>query len=151
MGTHKFKIDGQDFEVQVGTRMGSRVDVSVNGKTYEVEIEGGSSPMVAAAAPAAAPVAAPTPAAPPRPAPAAPSAGATGAAGEVLAPISGVVLTVDTSAGQSVEPNTKVLVLEAMKMENEIFAAISGKVTQVHVQPQQEVREGDLLVSIDPS
>ncbi len=147
MATHRFKIDGQDYEVQVGTRMGSQVDVIVNGKSYSVEIESSGAPAIAPA-PAAAAAAPPPPvAAAPAPAPAAPTA--TGGSGEVLAPISGVVLTVEVAIGASVEPATKVLVLEAMKMENEIFAAVSGTVKSVHVQPQQEVREGDLLITIE--
>lgn len=139
MGTHRFKIEGRDFEVRVGTRSGGRVDVTVNGKGFAVEIESAAGAAIAATT-AAAPAAAPTSVA----APAAHTVGAD----DVLAPISGVVLSVEAKPGQRVEPNTRVLVLEAMKMENDIFAATTGTVTQVHVQAQQEVREGDLLVSI---
>jgi len=139
MGTHRFKIEGRDFEVRVGTRSGGRVDVTVNGKGYAVEIESAPGAAIAAttaAAPAAAPMSVAAPAA------------HTAGAGDVIAPISGVVLSVEAKPGQRVEPNTRVLVLEAMKMENDIFAATTGTVTKVHVQAQQEVREGDLLVSI---
>ncbi len=142
MGTHKFKIDGKDFEVEVGTRLGSRVDVKVNGANYAVEIESGSATPTPAPVAAAAPT--PVPAAAPQPA-------AGGGGGEVRAPISGVVLSIEVSAGQVVEPTSKILLLEAMKMENEIFAAMNGTVAQIHVQPQQEVREGDLLATITPS
>lgn len=143
MGTHRFRIEGKDFEVQVGTRMGGRVNVSVNGASYEVEIA--SAPGAAAAPPpTAAPVMAPAPSHSPAPV-------TTGGAGEVRAPISGVVLSVDVKPGDKVAPTTKVLVLEAMKMENEIFAAMHGTVSAVHAKPQQEVREGDLLFSIEPA
>lgn len=142
MGTHRFTIEGKEFEVRVGTRMGNRVDVTVNGASYAVEIAGGA-PVQGAPATGPAPVSAPPP-------PVVATV-ATGGAGEVLAPISGVVLSVDVKPGDAVEPHTRVLVLEAMKMENEIFAAVAGKVSQVHAKPQQEVREGDLLVSITPS
>ncbi len=148
MATHKFKIDGKDFEVQVGTRVGSQLDVTVNGRKFAVEVEQG-----AAAAPAPVAPAAPA-AAPPRAAVAAPAAAApvaTGGSGQVCAPISGVVLSVEVKAGDKVEPHTKVVVLEAMKMENEIFAATTGTVAQVHAQPQQEVREGDLLITVTPA
>jgi len=142
MGTHRFKIEGRDFEVRVGTRSGGRVDVTVNGKGYAVEIESAPGAAIAAttaATPASAPMGVAAPAA------------HTAGAGDVLAPISGVVLSVEAKPGQRVEPNTRVLVLEAMKMENDIFAATTGTVVEVHVQPQQEVREGDLLVSITPA
>ncbi len=141
MATHRFKIEGKDFEVKVGTRTGSQVGVTVNGKSYAVEVEsqtGTIAPQAAAAAP-------------PPPIAASAAAPASGGADEVRAPISGVVLSVSVKPGDKVEPQTQVLVLEAMKMENEIFAAINGTVTQVHVQGQQEVREGDLLVSIKPA
>jgi glutaconyl-CoA decarboxylase len=141
MATHRFKIEGKDFEVRVGTRTGSHVGVTVNGKTYAVEVESHAGPAPAIASAAAAPAASTPP----------PSAPVATGGGEVHAPISGVVLSVAVKPGDQVEPQTKVLVLEAMKMENDIFAAISGTVAQVHVQPQQEVREGDLLVSITPS
>ncbi len=141
MATHRFKIEGKDFEVKVGTRTGSHVGVTVNGKSYDVEVESQSgvapAPSPAAAAPAPPPVAAAPAAAP-----------VAGGAGDVHAPISGVVLSVEVKVGDKVEPRSKVLVLEAMKMENEIFAAATGTISKVHVQPQQEVREGDLLVSI---
>jgi biotin carboxyl carrier protein len=66
----------------------------------------------------------------------------------VRAPIPGVVLEVAVAAGEAVTANTKLLVLEAMKMENEIFAGVDGKVATVHVEAQQEVGQGDLLVTI---
>jgi len=126
--------------------MGSRVDVSVNGKSYTVEIEASATPAAAAGVVTqAAPVAAPLVPAPVAAAPAAPIAGG---AGEVHAPISGVVLSLEVVVGDQVEPSSKILVLEAMKMENEIFAAATGKIAAIHVEAQQEVREGDLLVTI---
>ena len=146
MGTHKFKIDGKNFEVQVGTRLGSLVDVSVNGKAYSVEVEQTSSSAPPAVATAATSVATAPVATPPSPAP---SPSGSGGPGDVRAPISGVVLSIEAKVGDKVEPTTKILVLEAMKMENEIFAATSGTISQIHVGPQQEVREGDLLVTIE--
>lgn len=140
MAKHQFVIEGEKYEVEVGTRMGNSVEVTVNGKSYAVEVSGGAAasiaPRPAVAAPAPAPV-------PPRPAP--PSGVA---AGEVRAPIPGVVLKVSVEPGQSVTATTELLVLEAMKMENEIFAGTDGVVDRVLVRPQQEVSQGDLLVTI---
>jgi biotin carboxyl carrier protein len=143
MGTHRFTIEGRKFDVEVGPRAGTSVEVTVNGKAYAVEID-------SVAAPTAAPTATPAPkaAAPPAPRP---TPAAAGGAGEVRAPISGVVLGISAAAGQKVSASTQVLILEAMKMENEIFAGVDGTVSAVHVQAQQEVREGDLLITITPA
>jgi glutaconyl-CoA decarboxylase len=139
---HQFLIEGEKYEVEVGTRMGNTVDVTVNGKSYAVEVSGGVAASVTPPRPA---VAAPPPS---TPAPARSAAPPSGAAGEVRAPIPGVVLKVSVEPGQAVTTTTEVLVLEAMKMENEIFAGTDGVVDKVLVKPQQEVSQGDLLVTI---
>lgn len=127
--------------------------VTLNGRTYEVEVEKGEamlldeyeamSPVPAAPAPAAeaAPAAA-TPAA----APAAPAV--TGAGDPVPAPMPGTVLRVEVSQGQAVKSGTLLVVLEAMKMENEILAPRDGTVTQVVVQKGGSVNTGDPLVML---
>lgn len=69
----------------------------------------------------------------------------------VAAPMPGMVVKVFVEVGAVVSAGDGLVILEAMKMENEIFAGVAGTVAQVHVQPQQEVRDGDLLVSITPS
>lgn len=144
MATHRFRIEGKEYEVEVGTRLGSSVQVTVNGRAYEVELAGGA----AAAVPGVPAAPRPLPAAVSRPAAPAP---AGGGAGEVRAPIPGVVLSVAVSVGEKVTAASKLLVLEAMKMENEIFAGIDGTVAAVHAKPQQEVRQGDLLLVITPA
>jgi len=155
MATLRFRIEGKDYAVEVGARSGNTVQVTVNGRNFAVEVdESGHYVPAPVAAPAPAPVAAapvPVAAAAPPSTPAAAPRPAAGGAGEVRAPISGVVLSVLVSPGQAVTARTQIVVLEAMKMENEIYAAIDGAVVSVHVQAQQEVREGDLLVTINPS
>ena len=128
--------------------------VTLNGRTYEVEVEAGQAmltdeyeayaPAPAAPAPVeAAPVAAPA-AAPAAPAPA---AAAVTAAGEpVAAPMPGTVLRVEVSQGQAVKAGDLLLVLEAMKMENEILAPKDGTVAQVVVQKGSSVDTGSPLV-----
>ena len=125
--------------------------VTLNGRTYEVEVEAGKAMLLdeyeaiapaapAAAAPAAAPVAA---------APAAPAAPAITGAGEpVNAPMPGNILKVNVTAGQTVKSGTVLVVLEAMKMENEIMAPKDGTVTQVLVQKGSTVDTGAPLVVI---
>ena len=126
--------------------------VTLNGKTYEVEVEAGKAMLVdeyeayapAPAAPAAAPVAA-APAAAPAPAPAA--APAAVAAGEAVnAPMPGNILKVNVSAGQAVKAGDVLVVLEAMKMENEIVAPRDGSVAQVVVTKGAVVDTGAPLV-----
>ena len=126
--------------------------VTLNGRTYEVEVESGKAMCVAeyeafapAAAPvavAAAPVAAPVAAAPA-------AAGVTVSGGEsVNAPMPGNILKVNVSVGQSVKKGEVLVVLEAMKMENEIMAPCDGVVSAVPVAKGATVNTGDLLVAI---
>ena len=110
--------------------------VNVNGTPYEVEVE----EIATGAAPAA-----PVQAAAPAPAAAAPvAAGAT----SVTAPMPGNILDIKVKVGDMVEANTVVIMLEAMKMENEIFAGAAGKVTAINVPKGSTVTSGDVLVVI---
>ncbi len=107
--------------------------VTLNGKNYEVEVEETEAVITAVtdAAPTATPAA---PAAPAAPAPtaAAPAAPAAAADGQnVLAPMPGTVLSVNVSVGASVKAGDILLILEAMKMENEIVAPCDGTVRQI--------------------
>ena len=127
--------------------------VTLNGRTYEVEVEAGKAMCVAeyeAYAPAAAPVAAPVAAAPVAAAPAAPAAaGVTVSGGEsVNAPMPGNILKVAVTVGQTVKEGQVLCVLEAMKMENEIMAPKAGTVTQVLVSKGSTVDTGAPLVVI---
>lgn len=127
--------------------------VTLNNKTYEVEVEAGEAMLVdeyeayAPAAPApvaAAPVAAAAPAA----APAAPAGGAL-AAGEVIkSPMPGNILKINVSQGQQVKEGEVLLILEAMKMENEVVATKSGSVAQIVVAKGAVVETGAPLVVI---
>lgn len=128
--------------------------VTLNKRVYEVEVEEGSAMLVdeyelaAPAAPAApAPVAA-TAAAPAAAAPAAPAAAGI-AAGEVIkAPMPGNVLKINVAQGQSVKEGDVLVILEAMKMENEITATKSGSVAQIVVAKGAVVETGSPLVVI---
>ena len=128
--------------------------VTLNNRVYEVEVEAGKAMLldeyevVAPAAPAAA---APVAAAPAAPAPvAAPAAApAAVAAGEpVCAPMPGTILRVNVQIGQAVKEGELLCVLEAMKMENEIFAPKAGTVAQVVVSKGSSVDTGSVLVVI---
>ena len=125
--------------------------VTLNGRTYEVEVEAGKAMCVAeyeAYAPAAAPDAAPAPVAAPAAAPA-PAAAAPVAGEAVKAPMPGNILKVNVSAGQTVKEGELLVVLEAMKMENEIFAPKTGTVAQVLVSKGSTVNTGDTMVVLN--
>lgn len=125
--------------------------INVNGKSYEVEVEevkgGTASAPVAPAAPAApAPVAAaPKPAAP-KPAAPKPAAPAGGGA-SVTSPMPGNIWKVLVKPGDSVKSGDVLIILEAMKMENEIFAPADGVIASVEVKEGVAVGAGDLLVT----
>ena len=128
--------------------------VTLNGRTYEVEVEAGQAMLLseyeavapAAPAPAAAPAAAPSA---PAAAPAAAAAPAVTGAGEpVTAPMPGTILKVNVTQGQAVKAGTVLCILEAMKMENEIMTSKDGTVTQVLVSKGSAVDTGAPLVVI---
>ena len=127
--------------------------VTLNGKIYEVEVEKGEA-MIRAEYDAAAPVA-PAPAAPAAPVAAAPVAApaaalAPAAAGEgvVQSPMPGNINAVKFSAGQSVKAGDVIIILEAMKMENEIVAPKAGTLKGVFVTKGATVNTGDALFEI---
>lgn len=124
-------------------------NVTINDKVYEVEVEKGKANLIKttavvaapAAAPAAAPVAAPAPAA-------APAAAAAAGTTPVNSPMPGTILDVKVAVGQAVKEGDLVCILEAMKMENEIYAPCAGSIAQVLVTKGQSVDTGTPLVSI---
>ena len=124
--------------------------VTLNGRTYEVEVEAGKAMLTdeyEAFAPAPAP-AAPAAAAPAAAAPAAaPAAPAVTAAGEpVNSPMPGTILRVEVAQGAAVKEGQLLVVLEAMKMENEILAPKDGTVAQVIVSKGSHVETGSPLI-----
>ena len=122
--------------------------VTLNGKVYEVEVEKGEAMIKAefdAAAPHVAPQAAP---AAPQSAPAPQAAVPSGSASAVTAPMPGNINAVKVATGQAVKKGDVLIILEAMKMENEIVAPKDGKVGQVFVQKGASVQTGAPLVEV---
>ncbi|MDR2899035.1 MAG: biotin/lipoyl-binding protein [Clostridiales bacterium] len=132
--------------------------ITVNGNVYNVTVEEGSVnaapvaiPMPVQQAPQPAPVqqtpakAAPAPAPAPKPAPAAPvTTGGT----PVDAPMPGTVVKYAVNVGDTVSQHQVVAILEAMKMENEIVAPVSGTVKAINIQTGASVNSGDVLMII---
>ena len=119
-----------------------KFNVTVNGTVYEVEVEEVEEGAVSApkeAPKAAAPKAAPA---------AAPKAALAG--GTVInAPMAGTIVKINVTAGQSVKKGDVIAVLEAMKMENEIFAPVDGVVASVNVSKGASVKADDLIASLN--
>ena len=127
-----------------------KYELKLNGRTYEVEVELTEAMMMQefqsyAPAPAV-PVVEAAPVAAPAAAPAAPAV--IGAGEKVDSPMPGTILKVNVAAGQTVNEGDLLVILEAMKMENEIFAPKGGTVTQVLVEKGASVNTGDVLVVI---
>ena len=136
--------------------------ITVNGQVYVVQVEEGitaaaqGAPVVTipaapvfqqavAPAPVAAPVAAPAPVA------AAPAAAPSGAAGSITveSPMPGKILSVEKKVGDSVEAGQTIMILEAMKMENEIVAPEAGTIASINVSVNQSVEAGEVLATLN--
>ena len=108
--------------------------VNVNGTLYDITLEVLEGEAAAAPAPAAAP--------------AAPKAAAPAGAQTVTAPMPGTILSVNVQPGQAVKKGDVLVLLEAMKMENEIMAPIDGTVATVNASKGQSVQSGDVLLTL---
>lgn len=143
MKTYKFKINGNEYNVEINSVEGSNASVTVNGTAYQVELENApAAPVQAAPAPVSA---APAPV---QAAPAAPKPAASGAGKAVTCPLPGVIIAVKVNVGDAVKAGQEVAVLEAMKMENSIEATHDGTVTAIHVAKGDSVLEGATVVTI---
>jgi biotin carboxyl carrier protein len=154
MNKYQYKVQGVDYEVEIEEVEGNIAKVNVNGIPFEVELQKPinaakhpqlskpkvEAPKPVAAAPvAAAPVAAPAPAQPAAPA---------GSGSPVKAPLPGTITELKVSVGQQVNVGDVVLVLEAMKMQNNIEAEYAGTVTSITVKQGETVMEGAVLMTI---
>ena len=149
MNKYQYKVQGVDYDVEIEEVEGNLAKVSVNGIQFEVELKRPINPVhaikkpkVAApkpAAPAPAPAAAPVAAAP---------AAAPGSGNPVKAPLPGTISSISVKVGDQVNVGDTVLVLEAMKMQNNIEAEYAGTVTSIGVNPGDSVMEGAVLLTI---
>ena len=129
----------------------SKYKITLNGKAYEIEVEEISESEAKSASTAKAPAAAPVAKAVPAAAPAAKSSAApvSGGAGSVNAPMPGTILRVNKNVGDSVNAGESVVVLEAMKMENDISSPKAGVVKALYVNKGDTVASGQVLFEVE--
>ena len=148
MNKFEYKVQGVDYEVEIEEMEGNIAKVSVNGIPFEVELKQPINPAKAITRPkVVAPVAAAAPAPAPAARPASPAAPA-GAGAAVKAPLPGTISSINVKVGDKVNVGDTVLVLEAMKMQNNIEAENSGTVTSILVNQGDSVMEGATLLTI---
>ncbi len=144
MRRFKVKINDEIFEVEVE-------EVGRETRAPKTVVQAPPAQPVQVAVPAPAAPVAPPPAAAPKPAAApqaAPAAGAQGDGDAVRAPIPGVITEIRVAPGNQVKRGQVLLILEAMKMQNEILAPFDGTVTSVPVSQGASVQTGDVLVTL---
>ncbi len=153
MKQYKYTINDAEYDVTIKNITSGKASVEVNGIPFEVQMHGSSLveenlPASATGEAPAAPAAAPAPAQKAPAAAPAKTAGAPGAGTPVKAPLPGVVTAIPVAEGQAVKKGDTVLVLEAMKMENNITAECDGTITGICVSAGDSVMEGATLLTI---
>ena len=140
MKEYKYTIDGKEYKVEIGDIVDNIADVTVNGEAFKVEMEPEAEPekkKVVLGQPATESKDEATPAA------------NVNTANAVKAPLPGVITSIEVEVGQEVSAGDTVVVLEAMKMANNIEAEKSGKVAAICVKPGENVLEDAPLVVIE--
>ena len=153
MKNYKFTVNGNKYSVDIHNIEDNVATVEVNGVSYDVAIETPIAAPVAhktvvKVAPPPKPaqnMAAPAPKAPPT----VPAAAAAASGGSMIkSPLPGVILDIFVNVGDAVKPGQRILMLEAMKMENNIDADKEGIVKEIRVKRNDSVMEGDVLIVI---
>lgn len=144
MKEYKYKINGNLYKVAIGSIEDNIAHVEVNGTPYKVEMEKAPKAVVK---PLIRPLSISAPAAPATPVvkPSAPSSGKSG----VKSPLPGVILDIKVNVGDTVKKGQVIIILEAMKMENNINADKDGKIVSINVSKGDSVLEGTDLVIIE--
>jgi biotin carboxyl carrier protein len=135
MKEFKFTIDGKQYNAAVNELEDNFAEVTINGKTYKVELEKEEAPAAAAVRrPAAA---------------AAPAAAAPAGLQTVKSPLPGSIVKVLVKAGQAVKKGDVLLTMESMKMENNVCAEADGTVKNIFVEPGKNVMQDDKLLELE--
>ena len=148
MNKYQYKVQGVDYDVEIEEVEGNVAKVVVNGIRFDVELKQPINPTstlkkvrVEAPKPVARPSVAPAAAAAPAPA-------AAGAGSPIKAPLPGTIIELRVNVGDTVKQGDVVLVLEAMKMQNNIESEYNGTVTSITVKQGETVMEGAVLLTI---
>lgn len=147
MAKYQYTVEGTDYDVEILEIEDNVAKVNVNGAEFVVELKQALKPTTRPIKQVVAPE--PKPAAPAAPAqkPAAAPAPA-GAGRNICAPLPGTIIDLKVNVGDQVKEGDTLLILEAMKMQNNIEAEVSGQVTAILVKPGDSVMEGTALVTI---
>lgn len=150
MKEYNFKINGNDYNVGIDILNDNEADVIVNGASYSVEVLDMDAKPSVVAKPQVAAVPASHPVQPSTVQVTKPTAAAPVSAGEtpVKSPLPGVILDVKVREGDAVKPGQTLMVLEAMKMENNIDCDRAGIVKSIKVTRGDSVMEGDVLITL---
>ncbi|MCF0200109.1 MAG: biotin/lipoyl-binding protein [Bacteroidales bacterium] len=143
MKKFKFTISGKPYEVEVQSIEGNIADVTVNGTQYKVEMEEQEAPVVVK--PVARPAAKAQSA---EPAPKAAPKAAGGAGNKMEAPLPGTIMQIYVKEGDAVKKGDKLLMYEAMKMENNLLSEFDGTVSAINCRQGDNVLQGDVLIVI---
>ena len=148
MKEYNFKINGNDYNVAVKIQSDNEAEVLVNGASYTVEVVDATVKKAVAVKPQVAAVPASHPVQPSTVQVSKPAPAAAGNAGEspVKSPLPGVILDIKVNVGDTVKKGQTIIILEAMKMENEILAPRDGTVAQVVTSKGAVVETGAPLV-----
>ena len=147
MKEFKFKIGGTDYAATVEELEGGKLQVNLNGKAFEVEMPQSERKVQRPAAQRPAAPKAAAPVAKAAPAPASPAASAGGR--PINAPLPGVVIKINAKVGDKVSTGDTILILEAMKMENNITADSNGTIKAILCKEGDQVQSGQALVELD--
>ncbi len=151
MKKYSLKINGNQYEVKIDdiNEASTLAHVTVNGTKYNVEIEGGKATGAKKPAVAPAPQATGLSVTPKTPIASKPVAAPAATGAKVTCPLPGTVISINVKEGDTVAAGQTLLVLEAMKMENNIDAERGGVVKQILVAAGATVMEGDVLIVIE--
>lgn len=145
MAKYQYTVEGTDYDVEILEIEDNVAKVNVNGAEFVVELKQAlkptTRPIKQVVAPEPKPAASAAPAQKPTPAPA-------GAGRNICAPLPGTIIDLKVNVGDQVKEGDTLLILEAMKMQNNIEAEVSGQVTAILVKPGDSVMEGTALVTI---
>lgn len=145
MSEYKVTVDGKTYDVNIGRMEDDRVDVTLDGRNFIVELEtparkSAKTPVIRRARQVVNAAEVPDRTSPP---------GSTGVSGDVLAPLPGVVLKLLVRQGDQVTEGKPVAIMEAMKMENEVESPVTGKVSSIAVKEGESVLENALIMKIE--